>query len=893
MRWFRKLRLRVRSLFNTSRVERDLEDELRDYLDREVERAIAAGSSPEEAKRQALSGLNGAERVKEECRDARGARWLQDILSDLRFAVRTLRKAPVFTVTVVASLAFCIGINTAIFSVVDTVLFRPLPFSDQERLVAVTEGVPGLGFPVMPFSCPDYLFVTANNRSFSATGTYRSQSYEISGVGQPRRVSGARLTASLFQVLGISPAVGRAFTPEEDEYSKRVVVLADGFAQSAFGATERALGRTILLDRTQYTVIGVMPPSFSFPIRGSRFNGDPADVFVPVSWNNEDRQQNVSNFDYSMIARLKPNVSIQQASMEMHGLLKRIVEDYPPKMKQALQRNQNFSLESQMVPFREEFTGDVQRPLVLLLGAVGVVLLIGCADVGNLMFSRMLGRRREFALRTALGASGWRLARQGMTEGLVLSVMGGAIGSCAAFWALPLLIRFAPDNLPRLSEIGLNWRMMVFVVVVTLITPLIFSLGPLASIVRSTLVNQLRGEGRTATQGRHQRLIMSAAVVFQFSLAFLLLTTAGLLTRSLIKSTDANPGFRPEHVISTRIALPETAYKTLGETTDLFNRLLDRLSILPGVQQTGAISDLPMGSTSNVVISIEGHAGETERADTLFCRGKALESIGVSLLRGRLLRPEDQLGNAHAAVVSEALANRVWPHDDPVGRRIRFGVDVPNNDEPWLTIVGVVADVKARLTTNSPRLLLFTTPPDWVKQMSVVVRTSSDPLLLVSSIRHEIALLDPSLPVEKIETLDQVLEESLSAERFRTWLLVCFAIAALLLATLGIAGLLAYNVAQRTQEFGVRIALGANRRDLLVLVFQHCLRLSGTGIVAGLAASIVVTRALSALLYETSPLDPMTFIAVPLILVLVALAAALFPAWRVLRTDPVTALRAE
>jgi len=893
MRWLRILRLRFQSLFNRSRVERDLDDELRDYLDREIETKIATGSSPEEAKRHALSSLNGAARLKEECRDVRGVWWLEDSISDIRFALRTLRKAPVFTITVIAALAFSIGVNAAIFSVVDTVLFRPLPFPDQERLVAVTEGVPGLGFPVLPFSCPDYLFVAANNRSFAITGTYRNQSYEISGAGQPRRVTGARLTASLFQVLGISPAIGRTFTQEEDEHSKRVAVLSDGFAQSAFGTPEQALGRTILLDRTPYAVIGVMPRSFSFPIRGSRFNGDPAVVFVPVSWSNDDRQQNVSNFDYSMVSRLKPNATIQQANTEMRSLLQRIVEDYPPKIKQALDRNQNFSLESRTVPFREEFTGDVQRPLLLLLAAVGVVLLIGCADVANLMFSRMVGRQREFALRTALGASGWRLARQTLTEGLVLSVAGGASGLCVAFWVLPLLIRFAPDNLPRLSEIGLNWRMMAFMAVVTLATPLIFCLGPLASTLRSALVNQLRGEGRMTTYGRHQRLIMSAAVVVQFSLAFLLLTTAGLLTRSLIKSAKANPGFRPEHVISAQIALPQTAYKTHGEIASLFNRVLDRLSALPGVRQTGAISDLPMRSTSNVVISIEGRDGDTERVDIVFCLGNALDSLRVSCLRGRLLQPKDQLETPHAAVISEALAKRVWPHDDPIGRRIRFGVDIPNNNEPWLTVVGVVADVKARLTSNSPRFLLFTTSRDWVNQMNVLVRTSGDPLLLASAIRHEITLLDPSLPLDKIETLDQVLEESLSAERFRTWLLVCFAVAALLLATLGIAGLLAYNAAQRTQEFGVRIALGANRRDLLVLVFQHGLRLSGMGIAIGLAASILMTRAISALLYETSPLDPGTLIAVPLILILVAFGAALFPAWRVVRTDPMTALRPE
>jgi predicted permease len=893
MRWLRKWRLRFQSLFDCSRVESDLEDELRDYVNRETEREVAAGATPEEARRVALSSLGGMDRLKEECRDARGVRWLQDTLSDVRFAVRTLRKAPVFTLTVTAALAFCIGVNTAIFSVVDTVLFRPLPFPNQERLVAVTEGVPGLGFPILPFSCPDYLFVAANNRSFAAMGTYRTQSYELSGAGLPRRLTGARLTASLFQVLGVSPIRGRVFTKEEDDHSKRVAVLNYGFAQGAFGGPEQALGRAILLDRTPYTVIGIMPPSFSFPIGGSRFNDHPAEVFVPVSWSNEDRQQNVSGFDYSMAARLRANLTIQQASAEVHSLLTRVVENYPPRMKEALSHMPNFSLESQTVPFREEFTGNVERPLLLLLAAVGMVLLIGCADVANLMFSRMVGRQQEFALRTALGAGRWRLARQTLTEGLVLSVMGGAMGFCLAFWTLPLLVRFAPDNLPRLSEIGLNWRMMAFVVLVTLATPFVFCLGPLANTFRATLVNQLRGEGRTSTQGKHQRLMMSAAVITQFSLAFLLLTTAGLLTRSLLKATDANPGFRPEHVISAQITLPIAVYKTPSQIAGFFDRLLSRLSALPGVRQTGAMSDLPMGSTSNVIISIKGYVGNTERVDTVFCRGNALESLSISLLRGRLLQPEDQLGKPHAVVISEGLAKRVWPHGDAIGGLIRFGVDVPNNGEAWLTVVGVVSDVKARLNSDSPRLLLFMTWPDWVNQMDVVVRTSGDPLLLASAIRREINRLDPSLPVGRIETLDQVLEESLSAERFRTWLLICFAIAALLLAMLGIAGSLAYNTAQRTHEFAVRIALGADRRTLLLLILAHCLRLSGIGIAVGLLASIFATRALGSLLYDTSPHDLETFIAVPSILALVALGASMIPAWRAIHTDPIIALRAE
>lgn len=875
-------------------MEDDLHDELGDYLEREIEREIMAGTRPEEARRRALASLHGAERLKEECRDARGVRWLEDSLSDLRFAFRTLRKAPAFSITTVAALAFCIGLNAAIFSVVDTVLFRPLPFPDQGRLVSLTEGVPALGWPVFPYSCPDYLFVSANNRSFAATGVYRTKEYEISGAGQPRRISGARFSASMFRVLGISPAIGRVFTPYEDDHAARVVVVNEGFARTLFGTPEGAIGRTVLLDRIPYDVIGVMPRSFSFPIRGSRFNDDPAELFVPVSFDNEDRKQKVSDFDYSMIARLRPAATVQQANAEVKGLIRRIVENYPPPMKQMLRQHlPNFSLVAQVIPFREEFTGNVQRPLLLLMGAVGIVLLIGCADVANLMFSRMVGRRREFAVRTALGAGFWRLARQTLTEGLLLSITGGTIGFCLAFWTLPILIHFAPDTLPRLHEVGLNWRITAFVLVITLATPLFFCLAPLVDTIRSAVVNYLRGEGRTATQGKRERLIMSAGVIVQFSLAFVLLTTAGLLLRSFIKASGANPGFRPEHVISMEIALPDTTYKTPAQIDNLVSRLLERLRALPGVRQVGAISDLPMSSTSNVLLSAEGPARETERADTLFCFGNALDALGLRLVKGRLLEPRDYLGKAHVAVLSESLARRFWPGENPIGRHVKFGVDDPMNDESWLTVVGVVADVKTKLTSESPRMAVFTTPANWVNTMDVVVRASANPLLLANAIRRQVRQLDPNLPGGRIETIDEILNGSLSAERFRTWLLSAFAAAAMLLAMIGIGGLLAYSAAQRMQEFGVRVALGANRRDLLVLVMRHCLGLSGVGVAIGLIVSLATTRTLSALLYETSPFDGATLAAVSMILTFVAIGAAMIPAWRVIHVDAIATLRAE
>lgn len=834
------------------------------------------------------------ELVKEEYRQACGAHWLEDTFRDARFALRTLRKARVFAVTVVVALALCIGFNAAIFAVVDAVLFRPLPFPQQDRLVSITEGVPALGYPVLPFSCPDYSFVAAKSRSFSATAAYRNEEYEMSGAGLPQRVQGARVTPSLFSALGVSTAMGRPFTKDDEENRVRVVVLSYGFARASFGTPDQALRRTILLNRVLYEVVGIMPRSFSFPIRGSRFNDRPAELFVPMYWDDQDRMQMASQFDYSMIARLQPDVSVEKAGAEVRALLKDLVDNYPIQIKEAMKRWPNFSLDSQVVPFRREFTGDVRRPLMLLLCAVIVVLLIGCADVANLVFARMAGRQREFALRRSLGAGSQRLARQVLTEGLVLSAIGGAVGLLLAYCTLPVLLRMAPQSLPQPNEVGLNWRVTIFLVTIIVLIPIIFSLGPLVETIRSNMATDLRGQGRLAMQSKRQRRLMSSAIVVQFCLACLLLTTAGLLRHSFLRASEVSPGFQADQLLSMRIDLPGDVYNDRVRTTSLFDNLIARLSSVPTVRRAGAISELPTGSTANVSLSIERGVANGERVDTFFCLGDVLNTLGVRLLRGRLLQPDDYLGSPHSAVISESLARRAWRNaEDAIGRRVKFGVDDPVNDQPWLTVVGVVADVKARLNSDAPHLAIFTVPSDPTPTMQVVVRTSSDPLLVAGTVRNEVRQLDPNLAAGQVKTVADILSESLAPVRFQSLLMSLFAIAAMLLATLGIAGLQAYNSAQRIQEFGLRIALGATRGNLVGIILKDCLRVCGAGIGIGVAASVATTRALSSLLYDTSPLDPTTFIGVPSILLLVAIAAAAFPAWRAIHADPMTTLRAE
>jgi predicted permease len=878
MRVLRNLRLRISWLLKRSEAETDLNDELKDYIERQTEQHIARGLSRELARATALRELGGVEQLKEECRDVRRAGWLEDAWRDLLFGLRTLWHAPGFTATAVLALALCMGANTAIFTVVNTVLFRPLGFPDQDRLLFLTEGLPTLGFPIVQFACPDYLFMRAHARSLESLAAYENGSYEISIAGNPRQATGTRATASLFEVLGIKPLLGRAFTAEEDESAKSVVVLSTELAVSSFGSAENAVGRTMRIDRRPYSIVGVMPPSFSFPSR-TRFDDKQANFFVPISWSKHDREETMNNFNYSTIARLRSNVSVAQATAEIKTLVSHLPDSYPAQTKAFLKGMPHFTLDSGVALLHEEVTGKVKRSLFILLAAVGMVLLIGCADVANLLFSRMVGRQREFAVRAAVGASTGRLIRQALAEGLILSALGGVAGLACAFWGLPMFLRLAPGDLPRLNEIRMDGQVVLFVLAIVLATPVLSALIPMIYVLPSALANRLREGGRSATQGKQQRFFMSAAVITQFSLAFVLLAAASLLIRSFLKASESDPGFAPAHVISVPIRLPQEVYQKPEAIRRFYRELLSGVSKLPGVQRAGAISTLPMYYTGNGLITPEGRGEHTERTRMLWSFGSSLETLGTPLVRGRLLGPGDDLANDVRVVISETLAKRSWPGLNPIGRRLKQGsMEWPT---PWMTVVGVVKDVKESQSSVSPNPILVSTEAQYTQNdMHLVIRISGDVRALATAIRKEVHRLDPDLPVEDIQTIDAYLDKSLAPERFRTFLLASFAGIALLLSVVGIAGLLSYNTAQRRQEFGVRLALGATRSDLVQLVFAQGLKLSLAGIAIGLLASLLVTRTLGSFLYETSPYDPLTFIGVPLLLVLVAMIASVWPAWR-------------
>ena len=691
-----------------------------------------------------------------------------------------------------------------------------------------------MGYPEVSFACPDYLFVASHNRSFQSTAVYRTRPYELSGIDRPERVYVARVTASLFSVLDVSPAVGRAFLQVEDDQSHKLAVVTDGFAKRIFGASKAAVGRTIYLERKPYAVIGVMPARFSFPLRGRKFNSDPADVFIPTSWTKDERQTFGENYDLDFIARLKLGVMAAQAGAEMQSLLSGIQALYPPELRNL----DSFQLSTHVAPFREVITGGVKQPLLVLLGAVVLVLLIGCADVANLMLSRTVARQREFALRTALGAGRWRLTRQTLAEGLVLSAAGGAMGFLLAYWALPLLLRFAPESLPRLHEIGLDWRVLCFVAAVTLTTPLVFCLAPVIDIATTEIADRLREGGRTGTQSKRQRHFMSTAVVTQFVLAFLLLSGAGLLIRSFVRASESDPGFKPDHVLSIGISLPGAAYGKPETVEEFYREALQRVSALPGVLEASGISELPMNRTGNSVYTVEGGGRAKDNAFRFYVSGDAMKLLRLPLLSGRYIDRRDGLNAPIAVVISESIAKRNWPGQDPIGHRMKFGIEASRT--PWMTVVGVVKDVRDSLASTAPRSLMFLTAVaqeqifhSSVRNRQILVRTSQDPLMLAGAIQRQIRGLDPALPLQQVQTLDQWLGKSLEPERFRTFLLAAFAGTALLLAMLGIGGLLAYNVAQRAQEFGLRMALGASQQDLVSIVVKQGLRLSLLGITVG------------------------------------------------------------
>jgi putative ABC transport system permease protein len=899
--WLFTIPLRLRSLFRLTQADQELDDELRDHLERKTEEYVAKGTAPDEARRRARLDLGGIEQTKEKCRDARRVSWMQDLIQDLHYGLRILRKSPGFTAVAVLTLALGIGPTTAIFNILEAVLLRPLPFKDPSRLVILHEGIPKMGYPKMDFSPADLAVFVRAQKSFDAIGSFQNEHVNISGEGEPERITSARVSASLFPMLGAEPMLGRTFSPEEDAPGHPFAMLSYGLWQRRYGGAPNIVGRTIELDRQPYLVIGVMPREFVFPLAGPEVNGFPADLWVPMAFTSKELQEWGGSYFTSVVGRLRPGITLAQARGENDALARRIIDSYPAIIAEWARQGQ---LAITVSPFQEDLVGSVRTLLLVLMAAVSFVLLIASANVATLFLSRAAARQREIAVRTALGATRLRLVRQMLTESLLLAIGAGALGFLLGLWARDLLLALVPPSIALPHHISVNAGVLAFAIGIALLTALLFGIAPVFQAPFASVQGSLRESGRSATPSRSHHRLQGFFVTAEFALALVLLVGAGLLIRSLAKLLEADPGFRPDHILTLSVPLPRQAYPHAEQVESFYRELLDRISNLPGVESASVSNDLPLNAREEVSINIEGKRNAEGQTPQAICQswlmGNYFQAMGIPLLEGRWFTAQDRSGSEQVAIVSLSAAKKFWPGEDAIGKRIRWGVN-----GPWEIVIGVVGDV-SQGPLNQPLIAHVYRPYDQVSgpfleqdpfgdwhAMNLALRTQSDPASLASAAVAQVHSLDADLPVSAIRTMTQVMSSSLAGPKFNTLLLGIFAGMALFLAAIGIYGVLAYAVAQHTHEIGVRMALGAHERDVLRLILKQGARLALVGVGCGAIVAVFLTRLMASLLYGVSPMDPITFVSIAGVLIAVALLACYFPARRAMRVDPMVALRYE
>lgn len=880
-----------RNLFRKRAVEQALDDELRSSVEFLTQEKMKHGLSQAVARREALIELGGIEQVKEEVRAVRAGRFLEDFARDGRFAFRTLAKSPGFTTVAVLTLALGIGANTAIFSVMDAVVLRPLPYKDPASLIMVKESIPLAGPEPIPVCAPDVIQFQRQNQVFEAVAAFRGGQFDLAGVDEPERITADRVNANLFSLLDMQPMLGRTFTTEEDQPGHSLAILNYALWQRRFGGDPGVIGRTLTLDRQPYTVIGIMPRNFVFPLEGME-QGHTADVFAPMGFTPEELADVGDNFNYSVLARLKPGVTLGRANADISAIAYRILQTYPPQFRDRIK------LGAVALPLNTKVVGKVKTLLLLLLGAVGFVLLIACANVASLLLTRAAHRQREIAVRLALGAGRLRVLRQLAAENLLLALAGAGLGLLLAFAILRGMVGWMPANIPRVNAIGINSTVLAFTLVLVLLTGLVFGVEPALASWRTDLQSTLKEGGRSAQQGLRHRRLRSALVVGEVALSLVLLVGAGLLLRSFERVLATEAGFQPDHVLTASLSLPETQYKQPQQIRAFYRELMARLEQLPGVMTVGASTDLPLQAGWNHIFSPEGGQPPPGAGLNLCWHsvilGDYLQTMRVPLLRGRYFNQQDTPTSTPVLIVSESLAKRYWPNQDPIGKRLKWGP--PESNDPWLTIVGVVGDVKQG-PLDAPTVQHTYEPyaQDIVpaSALNVAMRAAGDPASLAASLRVAVWGLDRQLAVAQVRTMDEVISESVAPRRFNLYLLAAFAALAAVLAAIGIYGVISYSVAQRTHEIGIRVALGARRGDLLRQVVGQGLLLMAAGVVIGVLGALALTRFLANLLYEIKPIDPATFIAVSLLLATVALLASYIPARRATKVDPMVALRYE
>jgi putative ABC transport system permease protein len=877
--------------------EAEIVEELSQHLEDRYEQSLASGATEDEARRAALLELTEGDLLAQELRRVeRPARrepaaegspgrksMFGDVWQDLRYGLRTLRKHPGFTAVAVTALALGIGANTAIFSVVNTVLLRPLPYKDPERLVMVWEDDTKAGYPRDTPAAANYVDWREQNRVFDGMAAVADQSFNLTGVGDPERLDGKRVSANLFGLLGVEPLFGRGFLPEDDQPGAgRVVVLSHGLWQRRFGADPKVVGRSLDLNGQSYSVVGVMPPSFQFPSRED-------ELWVPIAFTQREAA-NRGNHYLEVVARMKPGVSVEQAQAEMSTIAARLQQQYP---------EHNTDLGAVVIPLHEQVVGDIKPALLILLGAVGFVLLVACANVANLLLARAAARQKEIALRVALGASRARLIRQFLTESVLLAALGGVVGLLLALWGVNLLKAFIPDSISQVRAITVDAKVLGFTLLVSLLTGLIFGLAPATQASNFNLNETLKEGGRDAASGSRGKRVRSLLVIAEVAVSLVLLIGAGLLINSFLRLRSVEPGFNVSNLLTMGVVLPQQKYPDHARRSAFYDDLIRRVEAVPGVKSAAVTNWIPLvkqgDSTS---ITIEGRPapepGKELIVVTRVVSPDYFKTMGIQLSRGRAFdERQDRADAPGAVIVSETAARRYWPGEDAVGKRLSVGT--PESPDDWLTVVGVTKDVRQFQLDADPKPQMYLTyaQADFFNPRNLVVSTEVEPQSLASAVRNTVWAIDRDQPVSNIRTMEDVLSESIARQRFSMLLLGVFASVALLLAAVGLYGVMSYTVAQRTREIGLRMALGAQRWDVLRLVVGQGLKLALVGVALGLVAAFMLTRVMSSLLFGVSPTDPVTLATISLVLVAVALLASYIPARRATKVDPLIALRYE
>ncbi len=888
---------RLRSLVSRKSVETELDDELRFHFEQQVEKNVASGLTREEAVRRARLSFGGIDQVKEECRDAWGVQLLETLLQDVRYALRMLRQKPVFTVVAVLTLALGIGANAAIFSIVNAVLLRSLPFFEPDRLVRIFFNNPGTGLHGVLYSVPELDDLKNRAGVFEyVTGAERG-SVNLTGGSQPERLELLTSSPNYFFMLGATPQIGRLFGPQD--YTPGFApsaVISDSLWRRNFAADPSVLGRTIRLDHDPYEIVGVLPPGFRHP---GRSHSQDVEVWLASGFNaaSDPQPARSARAFPGALGRLRPGITLQQAQARLTAMAIEIRHDFPADYPAQAQ----WTIEIQ--PLQEDIVGKVRPMLLVLLGAVILIVLIVSLNIANLLLARSSGRQQEMAVRSALGASRGRIVSQMLTESVLLSLIGGIGGIATAFGALRFMLHFIPSNLPRLSEVNIDWVVLLFALLISLLTGLLFGLAPALNATRSTLSSGMRegagGSGYSVKTGR----LRDALIVSELALAVVLMIGAGLLVRTLQDLLKENPGFNPRQVVTASVNLPfpndpkNDPYRTIAKQSAFYRELGGRMNAIPGVELAGFVSTLPASTVGFVfALGIEDRAsnsGDDLHAKDILVSSHYFEVMQTPLVRGRYFTDADEDGKQRVAIIDETTARRYWPDRDPLGRRLRMGAGA------WMTIVGIVKDIKQDgLDIDGvphiyvPMYQEWDVAPGYVfRDFCIVLRTSLPVTALDLQIRHQVHSVDPALPVYDVASMNELLDRSLDAHRFSAQLVSGFAALSLLLAALGIYGVLAYMVGQRSREIGLRMALGATRDDILKLILRKGAVLGGVGVTAGVILSASAASMMASVLYGVRPHDPAIFLAVPLLLLAIAVLASYVPARRATKVDPMLALR--